>query len=266
MKAIKSVFGLVVLVCLFASCAANGIATKHHSFDSTYRYSNFNFNSAKKPWSMQIDKYNKRKGDGSVRFELRGGDGWNDGFKNSSRSELSEHRVRPSLNKDVWYGFSMFIPSAEYPEDQSNQIICGQWHQESKKGWPPLFQHYDVKNETLVINFRPANFWTDRFGYKQYTKDRGVWKIKGFKMDRWNDLVYNIKWTKNDDGYLNLWYNGQQIIEYKGQTYWEGERRAPFIKLGMYVAGIDASWKTNTHVIYFDEYSRGSSYEDVAPY
>jgi hypothetical protein len=265
MKNIDSLFSLFLLVCIFVSCSTTGISSNKYTFDKMYSYSSFNLNSARKPWSMQVNNYNKRSGDGSVRFELRGNDGWYDGFKMSSRTELSEHRVRPLLNKDVWYGFSMFIPSHEFPENQSNQIICGQWHQDSKSGWPILSQHYDVKNETLVIDFRPGNFWIDKFGYKQYTKDRGLWKLKGFKMDRWNDLVYNVKWTKENDGYLNIWWNGQQIIQYSGITYFDGERRAPYFKLGLYVAGIDASWKTNTHVIYFDEYARGGSYEEVAP-
>ena len=84
-------------------------------------------------------------------------------------------------------------------------------------------------------------------------------------MNEWNDLIYNIKWSKRDDGYLNFWINGKQVVYFSGQTYYIRATKGPYFKFGLYAIGADSSMKSETHVIYFDEYRRGSSYEAVDP-
>ena len=58
--------------------------------------------------------------------------------------------------------------------------------------------------------------------------------------------------------------NGVQKIDHKGLTYIPGEIIGPFFKFGLYQMSGAAS-KSQTHVIYFDEYRRGKSYQEVDP-
>ena len=241
-----------------------GCATSRtYTFDRIYWYPTFNNNSAKESWSIKIQNEIVRAGDGAVRFELRPFDGYNDGNINSSRAELSESSYRAAMNRDIWYGFSIYIPD-EYPAMEGKSMVIGQWHQNDRWGYPPLSQNYDVTNEELLIYLIPARFWTSSDGTKHYSKKRGLWKIKDFKQNVWHDLIYNIKWTGDDNGYFKVWHNGVQKIDFKGLTYIPGDTIGPFLKFGLYQMSAAAS-KSQTHVIYFDEYRRGRSYEAVDP-
>jgi len=251
----KTLFALIFPSLFLIGC---GATTTYH-FDKIYSHPAFNINSAKKPWSIKIQNEIVRAGDGAVRFELRP----NDAYK-GSRSELNEHTFRAPRGQDYWYGFSMFIPK-DYPILESNTLVCGQWHTDTSSLYPPLSQTYHVNEQALHLLFIPARFWTANDGTKQYSKDRGMWKIENFKQGIWNDLIYNVKWTKTDNGYFNVWHNSINVIKYSGQTYYPGEKTGPYFKLGLYQIGAIPSTKSETHVIYFDEYRRGRSYEAVDP-
>ena len=237
------------LVTIFLSLFFFGGCVTGYDFDHFYSNQNLKNHSAKKPWSITIQNEIVRAGTGAVRFELRPNDGWGDGYYPDSRAELSES-IKVGIGNDIWYGFSMFI-AKDYPIDESRSLVCGQWHQSSRSGRPPLARYYIADQEELAISFRPGVL--------------AVRKIDNFKMGQWNDLVYNIKWTKDKSGYLNIWHNGKQKIRYTGPTYYPNEKMGPYFKFGLYQIGTHPEQKRFTHVIYFDEYRRGRSYEEVDP-
>jgi hypothetical protein len=251
----------LIIICGLTGCAT----TTTYTFDRIYGYPTLINESAKEAWSITIQDKIVRAGDGAVRFELRPFDGRHETFYKGfgSRAELSEWKIKAKMNSDVWYGFSMFIPD-QYPAFEGKSMVCGQWHQAYNYDYPPLSQNYDVTNEELHVMLIPARFWTSPDGTKHYSKKRGLWKIKNFKQNMWHDLIYNIKWTTDDNGYFKLWHNGVLKIDFKGLTYIPGEKIGPYFKFGLYQMSVAAS-KSEIHVLYFDEYRRGSSYEAVDP-
>ena len=251
---------LLLLITIYFFIGCGNFTT--YTFDRTYRDPAFRNHSNQKPWSIQIQNEIVRAGKGAVRFELRPFDGWHDSNIYSSRAELRENFVA-RMNRDIWYGLSIYIPD-EYPAMEGKSMVIGQWHQKDRWGYPILSQTYDVTNEELHVYLIPARFWTSPDGAKHYSQKRGLWKIKDFKQNVWHDLIYQVKWSGDDSGYFNLWHNGVQKIDHKGLTYIPGEIIGPFFKFGLYQMSGAAS-KSQTHVIYFDEYRRGKSYEEVDP-
>jgi hypothetical protein len=216
--------------------------------------------SAGEPWSIIIQDEIVRAGDGAVRFELRPFDSYS--YDGSSRAELSESSFKAPLNRVIWYGFSIYIPD-QYPAMEGKSMVIGQWHQAANWGHPPFLQNYDVMEKELHLYLIPARFWTSRDGTKHYSDKRGLWKINDFEQNVWHDLIYQVRWSVDDTGYFRLWHNGVKKIDYQGLTYIPGETIGPYLKFGLYQLG--GSLKSQTHVVYFDEYRRGKSYEAVDP-
>ncbi len=251
----KTFLLLLINIYFIMGCATSTTYT----FDRIYAYPRLRIHSAQELWSIRIQNEIVRAGDGAVRFELRPFDSWRkDG---SSRAELMEN-FQALMNCDIWYGFSIYIPD-EYPAMEGKSVVIGQWHQAAIWGFPPLSQNYDVMKKELHVYLIPARFWTAPDGTKHYSKKRGLWKINDFEQNVWHDLIYQVRWSGDDTGYFRVWHNGVLKIDHKGLTYIPDETVGPYLKFGLYQMG--GSTKSQTHVVYFDEYRRGKSYEAVDP-
>ena len=84
--------------------------------------------------------------------------------------------------------------------------------------------------------------------------------LSNFTLGEWNDLIYQVRWSTEDDGYLNVWLNGEKVVEYKGPIGFF-DPKGPHFNYGIY----RRKSEKNTHIVYFDSYKRGSSYKDVDP-
>ncbi|UCE51299.1 MAG: heparin lyase I family protein [Desulfobacterales bacterium] len=249
----RKLFVIVICASLF-SCAAISNAVK---------FGHFKHESANKPWSIKVDNNVKRHSDdeksASLRFELRNGDYWWDGFKNSSRVEISESTsFRAAVGQENWYGFSMMID-----KDSSsiniirNRAYVTQWHPGKISAYSsPMIAHVFTGHwEYYGENFNRK--WIDDLRIRIYGS---YYPVKDFKKSVWLDFVYNIKW--GEDGFVNIWLNGKKIVAYKGVTAQKREKAA--FKYGIYcpVGGVTEGKRIIT---YLDEYRRGKSYEDVDP-
>ena len=155
-----------------------------------------------------------------------------------------------------WYGFSMYIP-----DDGSvigSKTYIGQWHYAGVGS--PL---RGTSKEPLISQVF-AGSASDMLAIKVH-HDKGVEHLlmENFKRGQWHDMVYHIKFYSNDSGLLNVWWNGKQVVNYRGPTMYRGS--VTFFKFGIYTHRANEMPADNKLVVYFDEYSTGSSYEDVDP-
>ena len=204
-------------------------------------------------YSGSITDSLSRNGKYSMRFELRKGDeiGWDQ----DSRAELKDDFNAP-LNKEIWYGISLFIPE-DFPELEKDCIVI-QWHGDHDEGEtarsPVLAVR--IENRELFITSRTSE-------QKIQTNNRGPstthFTLNDFPRNEWLDFVVEVIWSHNNNGSLKTWLNGDQIINYNGPIGYNDDL-GPYFKFGLYKHSGNAPL-----VVFHDEYRRGGSYEEVDP-
>lgn len=203
------------------------------------------------PYSATVETEKVRSGRYAARFELRHGDRVSDGW----RAELRDPYNAP-YGRDTWYGFSTYLPP-DYP-DHACSCALAQWHDQAEPGQssgkPPLAHRIKAGQFYITTASSPTASSEPLHQDILYETRRAV---KGV----WHDFVYRIRWSRGDDGEIEMWKDGERILEYRGPIGYVNEIRAPYFKFGMYCA----EDVMEPHVVYHDNYSRGLSYKDVDP-
>lgn len=190
-----------------------------------------------------------RSGNKVARFEYRFGDPKAGGGR---RAEIKHHSVAP--NGEYWYGFSTLLPK-DWIEDNQWTILA-QWHASPDKSlgepWrsPPLA--LEVKGSDVRINTRSDS----RQLSPKKIPSKFVWRgklddIRG----QWTDWVFHVKWSYNNDGFLQVWQDGNLIVDYKGPIGYN-DTKGPYFKTGIYQGN---SPNKPTRVTYFDNFRFGDS-------
>ena len=80
---------------------------------------------------------------------------------------------------------------------------------------------------------------------------------RDFPLGKWNDFVVQAKWSDNQDGFVNIWWNGKQIVEYRGPVGYE-LTTGPEFKFGLYHSDSD-----QTLVAYYNQVKSGDTPQAV---
>lgn len=248
------------LLLVFAAISLlNGCRSSANGIDSGLEYT-----TPQKWHSVKVVTNNVRAGEYAIRFELRPGEkSWRDTGK-SHHCELSEYRkFRARMGQDFWYGFSMYIPQ-NFPSNwisKTEWLILGQWHGKSDFGEisrsPPLAQYYSPAEDIISIRVR---YFRRRLQIKEFKYWSGdeILSLR-LKRDVWHDFIYHVKWSYESDGFVEIWIDGDKKCSYEGPVGYN-DAEGPYFKYGIYAGGLP-----ETYVVYFDEYRRGNSYEEVDP-
>ena len=162
------------------------------------------------------------------------------------------------MGRDYWYGFSMYMP-IDFP-DHGHLWTIGQWHAMHKGGAgsakrsPVLFQQY--KSGKFYVNVGHSSEKIEKAN--DITKI-AIYQTRKFEKGVWHDFIYHVKWSYENDGFVEMWQNGKKRIDYKGPIG-TNDDEGPYFKYGIYRRDVP-----ETYVMYFDEYRRGNSYEEVDP-
>jgi Polysaccharide lyase len=208
-----------------------------------------------KPYSIQTVSDLKENGDDSLRFEIRGHERWVDQtFNVSYRSEV-ETTGLPPANSVRWYAFSVFFPT-NFPLEK-NRLVFAQWHDEwhlIQPGRSPSLAFRFVKGRlsiTLRHSARHLIYNPDS------VPDETLFKKNNFKLGQWHDFVVQAKWSFKDDGFINVWWNDKQIVQYRGPVGYN-EDVGPYFKFGLYRDDTE-----KTYVAYFNHVKIGGNPKDV---
>jgi hypothetical protein len=175
----------------------------------------------------------------------------------SFRAEI-DARDRPALKSEKWYRFNILLPG-DFPIED-NRLVLAQWHG-ADKWW--IGEH----NRNPVLSFR---FINGIFSIKLvHSSKRIIWnvddipsekifKTKDFTLNRWHDFVIDAKWTYEDDGFINIWWNNIQIVQYKGPVGYN-DNVGPHFQFGVYR---DSTSKT--YVSYMKNILTGNSANEIA--
>ncbi len=234
------------------------IPSRQHT--SKYMTNSWILQSADNNYAIQTSSsISRHPGGKSYRFELRKGDVWISQYsaEPSFRAEINTDDF-VSINSVQWYGFSMFLPN-DFPIED-NRLVLGQWWARSKT-WmgevsksPPISQNF--RSGVFRIRVRHSS---DRILKDTDAPTNTVFEAKNFPLGKWNDFVYQVKWSYKRDGFINIWFNGKQVARYRGPVGYNDDI-GPKFKFGIYRDASD-----QTQIAYFDEVRRGKSYAEVDP-
>jgi len=215
------------------------------------------------------DGHPVRLGEQSVRFELRRGDcgvtksGYDDcAIKDpetgmtSERHEILLEPKASQLKKNTWHTYSIFIPE-DFPIDHFYEhITMGQFHGDGDGAvsfnWNIEDGGYQMqrrtgchlgKNRKLDIQTgcsikMPENHYEEVIPKNQL-------------LGKWHDIVFNVKWSKKQNGYLKQWINGKLVYHYKGNT--DTPKETEQFQFGIYRGPVPETPKDSTHIVYYDE-------------
>lgn len=149
---------------------------------------------------------------------------WDDCKNHRERSEVIEAGTGTPTNQNqpLWYRWSFLYPS-------ENQLIwpvkiaVGQFHQ--LEGGPLWMMQ--VGEKSLIWEHIPSG--------KQFL----LADLQSI-FDQWIDIKIQVLWRSDISGFLKLWINGQQKVEYKGAT---SQASSVFFKYGIYRSFLDRATK-----------------------
>jgi len=257
-------FGAVLLLLCAAGVEQSGFPTYPLKIQPTADWmkplaANWITQSAAKPWSIQTDSSLKRNGQDSLRFELRAGDKWVDQtFMSTFRAELATGEFPPA-NSLKWYALSIFFPN-DFPIED-NRLVFAQW-----KDQESLLQGLQRTGTSPPLAFRFANGkFTILLRHSTDQKIRNdddvsvetVFKKSNLRLGVWHDFVVQAKWSCQNDGLVNIWWNHRQIVEYRGPVGYAQES-APKFKFGLYRDTTD-----KTYVAWFNQIKIGDTAQEV---
>ncbi|WP_416915434.1 MAG: heparin lyase I family protein [Roseicyclus sp.] len=222
-----------------------------------------------------------RYGTHSERFEIRPTD--YDGMENRTEANRSEIGQRsnprpPSINQDIWFGWSFYYDDLPILDSSYGWYpMFGQWKRTDMEGAPLIALRPHLSGTRIGIHLDDM---TTNSPYMWRIENRNGFPCSLFDIQQsassWIDIVINTDFGSSENGYLNVWVNGELICEYQGQIVSEatvnaGHDRA-IHKRGYWSGHLSfpSQWRQNhpdveipTVVVYYDEWRQGSSREEV---
>ena len=169
----------------------------------------------------------------------------------TERAELDSGKFA-TMGLNVFTGWSLLLPLSMEQEDK--RLVLGQWKQSGDAGGlsPPLSMRYRSGNWSIVLRLDEYAINGTQIEYV----------LPHFPLGTWADLIFHTRFSKGDDGVVNVWVNGTKVVTHTGQTALTAGTDVFYNKLGLYR---DQSATSQTWYAFVDNYEIGHRFEDVDP-
>lgn len=188
----------------------------------------------------------------------------------SYRTEIStKQHVEILPGHEYWYGFSIFLPS-DYVADPIWETVAN-WHS------TPDPEEADGALEAPVSLWSNNGVWTVKIKWdsrattvKPYYEGSVNYDLGAYRTGQWTDWVFHIKWSPYRDGFIEVWKNGEKLIDRAGPVGYN-DTSGPYFKMGIYKGWrdrIEPAGVVTERTLYHDELriaDATGSYADVAP-
>ncbi|MGV3641164.1 MAG: heparin lyase I family protein [Adhaeribacter sp.] len=180
----------------------------------------------------------------AARLELRDSD---PEVSNGTRTEMGV--IKDKVQKDMWYSFAVYLPSADFAYDSRKEIIS-QWHQSGGTS-PPSY---------LLIQ-------KDRWSYEVANKmDSHVkFDLGTVAKNVWHQFTFHYITSNGSDGLVEIWHNGAKVLTHKGGNMYDLSN-FPKWKLGIYKWDWNGSGTTDVkkRVLFYDNIRVGTANATLA--
>lgn len=189
------------------------------------------------------------------------------------RTEVRSLVPEPAFGEDTWYGFSIYLPPDFVPDPVWE--ILAQWHDnpdnEQEHGRNPILSIHSGNGHWMVSNLWDQRPTTTRNGKGKWTYGgKREFDLGPYQTGTWTDWVVHVRWSHMDDGVLQIWKNGELVVDVTGPNCFN-DRIAPYFKMGIYkgwMTEANQNGAVSQRVVYHDEFRVAGpegSYEAVAP-
>lgn len=218
-----------------------------------------------------------RNGNYALKMNVRHGDVavQHDAIHGKSRVELSLKLPYadeyPMDGRPVFYGWSVYFPLDFYfnhSVEQDGFNIVGQWFHRPEVGqsWEEWENNHGGKKGSPSVSIRYAELEDGTTGLGVLTRpsvnsQSTLIGERAIRLGEWNDIIFEIKWSMENDGYIQAWLNGGSFTDGKYIAKNMYTSTPKNLKLGLYRGPNVLSENT----IYYDEIRIGGSYEEVDP-
>ena len=135
--------------------------------------------------------------------------------------------------------------------------MFAQWHSGRElAGDPPLSPPLSLRFETGELKVKLRHSDESPVRDPEKVPDERLFS-KPFPAGQWHDFVVHTKWSWQPDGFVNIWWNNKQIVEYRGPVGYR-KTKGPQFKFGLYRDETD-----KTYVAYFNQVKSGDTPEQV---
>lgn len=175
------------------------------------------------PWAL-------RETGGTLRFEVRPGDHWSTDGSGKERSELY-YPQKFDLRRTYDLGFALMVERG--PGNTASWLTLAQLQSTfdpQEPGHSPPFA-IELRGEKMRIISRDsaAKIASPKdTSYRFHFEDR-----QSIKRGRWYRMKLRVRFDPGQDGLLQVWRDGRQIVDYKGPIGFE-DAVGPYLKLGVY--------------------------------
>ena len=185
-----------------------------------------------------------------ARFRLHRGDPI---VSDGKRAELQIDGIGEiGTGRDFWYGFRTYLP-VDWKYDHEYEVLA-QW--KGKRDKP----QEQSKSPALALRVRKEHWYiTNRWDERPITPNNRsphetLWRGH-LTAGAWTEWVVHARWSFREDGFLQVWKDGRQIIEKRGaNTY--NDRRRMYFKIGIYKApwgDPDRQSLVDRRIVYHDD-------------
>lgn len=176
--------------------------------------------------------------------------------KDQKRTEVGCQRCEKT--GEFKYGWSVFVPK-DFDADSSFSIVS-QWHdygsgkQYVEDKGPPTHLYISKDNWRFKLRFQDGA--TDKTAKQEFPLGP-IAECRG----KWTDFVMEVNWQspQTGGGYLRLYMNGKEVINFDGPTWYDGKTAGPYFKVGIYRGKTNWKGDEDKSILFFDELRMGGA-------
>ncbi len=235
---------------------------------------------------FMLDPFGENERRGYVsKFSIKYGDYIHGGTRAELNRDYGDHP-----GEEVWYSWSVLIPE-DYEDNflknqdtgASNWQIIGQWHDQPDPSKGENWDNYPKNSPPVSIQYSYLTLDDPEFtkimssgsainliGYRNGMDEQSIISLSygvppktvaifPIEKGKWYDLTFNIKWSQENDGFVEVFVNGESFTNGRitGSNMYNS--MSNYLKIGLYRnSGI-----TSANSIYFDDVKYGLTRESV---
>ncbi len=150
------------------------------------------------------------------------------------KSEIGQPPVE--MNSEYIYRFRNLIPETD-EADYLKHTIIAQWHDLPDFSEGETWRNPPLSLLTKDNKFYLSNKWTSkRVSTTREIDGEELFDLGNYEEDLWYEWVIHVKWSSQEDGFLDIWNNNELVARKVGpNTY--NDARGPYLRLGIYQPG-----------------------------
>lgn len=162
-----------------------------------------------------------RSGRHAVRLHTEPGDDHVNGSDDWDRNDLAlTHQATDCFEgHEAWWAHSVLFPDDFVPAPGGATIM--DFHHTGSGGNANF--HFNA----FGMNLRLHGFGGSASNPQEYRVELGP-----LKRNAWYDLVYHLRWSSGQDGFMQAWMNGRKVLTHRGPTLYRGMQC--YLKLANY--------------------------------